>query len=192
MIVTFNGISGISRAIRWFGDGEESHVAWVDDELGTCWEAWTSGVRQVLSIHHQHTAGTVVDLWRHKRQQHHHTTAIRQFFLAQEGKPYDWPGILRFVTRGKESNPDDPPHWFCSRLVAAAHRKAGLPILNAPDWKIMPTHVEWSTELEHAGRLETVESKTVRARALHGVQLCPEDDPAGASVAFTARKKERI
>jgi hypothetical protein len=171
MIAAFNGISLPSKGIKWFGDGDETHVAWVDDDLNNCWEAWTSGVRVVDSIHHQHTPGTLVKLYRHRRQQHHHTTAIRQFLAGQKGKPYDWPGIFRFVTRGDEDHPDDPPSWFCSRLLAAAYRKAGIPILHASDWKIMPTHVPWSTDLVLVDTVRTVDINRLDNRGLMGCQV---------------------
>lgn len=60
------------------------------------------------------------------------------FLNDQIGKPYDYLGVLRFITRSK-----DPAvgfsKWFCSELAAEAFKHIGRPLLNVEEsWKISP------------------------------------------------------
>ena len=173
-IAAYKGISlWPSRCIEFFNDGPYSHVAWVDDEIGDVYEAWTDGVRKIQSVHHSHTPGTVVNIFEVADESRcGGNKAIREFMISQLGKPYDWPGVLRFVTRGKETDSDNPPHWFCSRLVACAYRKANLPLLNAPDWKINPTTCTYSLRCNAipVRSLTTVDTSILDNKSLRGYE----------------------
>lgn len=179
MFAAYKGTSFPSRGIRLFNDGDYSHVAWIDDDTGEVYEAWTSGVRKVQSIHHDHTPGTPVDIFMLPSEGHVQRTAIRHFMISQVGKPYDWPGVMRFVTRGKESDSNDPAKWFCSRLVACGYRLAGIPLLWAPDWKINPTDCTYSLRIPYGiphRSLHTVDVKLLDNSKLIGCEMS-DDDP---------------
>lgn len=56
--------------------------------------------------------------------------------LSQEGKPYDWEGVLGYALR-RDWQEDDA--WFCSELVAWAFQADGSPLLRAvAAWRINP------------------------------------------------------
>lgn len=56
--------------------------------------------------------------------------------ISQQGRPYDWPGVLGYALR-RDWQEDDS--WFCSELVAWAFQDAGRPLLRAGDaWRITP------------------------------------------------------
>ena len=52
---------------------------------------------------------------------------FKQFKRSQQGKSYDWPGIMGFIYN-KDNN--DPNKWFCSEIESAACKYANIQILN--------------------------------------------------------------
>ena len=136
MIAAYRGISWQSHVIRWYTRSAYSHVAWIDTN-GACYEAWKGKVRKAASLFVHHTPGTVVDLFDVGGMFSDRIRQVREFHAVQVGKPYDWLGILRMVTRRPFST-DDQRKWFCSELVHAAHAAAGLCLQVMPPWKVTP------------------------------------------------------
>lgn len=71
--------------------------------------------------------------------------AFWNFIAAQVTKPYDMTAITQFVTHGERDWTEDDS-WFCSELVAAGFKAAGVPFFN---WDvrvnhIMPEHLRFS------------------------------------------------
>lgn len=64
------------------------------------------------------------------------SSAIISTALEQVGKPYDWKGVLNFITRSRDW--EDDSSWFCSELVAYAFKNNGTPLLNAPNYRTTP------------------------------------------------------
>jgi uncharacterized protein YycO len=63
---------------------------------------------------------------------------VAWFLFQQLGKPYDWTMVARFVTRRDESRASSGK-WFCSELVYAAFKQAGVPLLRATEpWEVSP------------------------------------------------------
>ena len=122
MIALYKGITPASRAIEWFTRGPYSHVAWVCRD-GTVIEARGSGVRRVDSIADQHVDGTPVELYDVPGCD---PAAAEAFLAAQIGKPYDYRGLLGFITR---TETQDKGCWFCSELVFAAAKAGGVELL---------------------------------------------------------------
>lgn len=71
--------------------------------------------------------------------------SVIDYAIEQLGKPYDWPGILNFVTRNR--NWEDTDSWFCSELVAYAFKKAGHPLIRADTYRITPGNILMSPYL---------------------------------------------
>lgn len=70
-----------------------------------------------------------------------------EFLLEQEGKGYDYTMIARFLTRRQEAR-SSTGKWFCSELVFAALRKAGMVLLARMEpWRVAPGHLEMSPRL---------------------------------------------
>ena len=58
---------------------------------------------------------------------------------SQLGKPYDWRMVLRFVTRQQEAR-ETSGKWFCSELVFAALKHAGVSLFNETEpWEVSPS-----------------------------------------------------
>jgi uncharacterized protein YycO len=81
------------------------------------------------------------------------TEAACAWLARQLGKPYDWGGIVSFVTHRHWRS---EKKWFCSELVASFAEKAGRPLIEAPDARrVTPADLLFSTRL-HRMRVEEV------------------------------------
>lgn len=60
------------------------------------------------------------------------------FAAVQVHKGYDWTMVLRFVSRRQESRASTGK-WFCSELVYAAFKEAGVDLLRETEpWEVSP------------------------------------------------------
>ncbi len=153
MILLYKGKSAISKAIRWRTWGDYSHAAWMLRDWSVI-EAWhKGGVSHNESPAILHEPGTEIDVF---DVQDVDRAAVHMFLAEQVGKKYDLAAVVRgFTFRVMR---DDPDRWFCSELIHAAARSAGLPLLDrVPDWKVHPTLLSYSPHLEHVGTIKTYE-----------------------------------
>ena len=149
MIAAYRGISPISRVVRFVTWSEYSHVSWVDPD-GWEIEAWHKGGVSKVEPFSQHTLGTVVDLYDLVADPPA-IAEMRQFLEWQVGKPYDYVGVLHFLTRHPEYA-RGLGHWFCSEVLVSASRYALAPLLNrVPAYKVSPAMVTYSPLLLSAG-----------------------------------------
>lgn len=73
--------------------------------------------------------------------------AVEQFLRAQVGKPYDYTMVARFISRRKASH-GQAGKWFCSELVFAAFRQAGVELLSRVEpWAVSPGLLAMSPRL---------------------------------------------
>ena len=155
MIALFHGVSLTSRLIRWFNWGVYSHAAWCREDGGS-YEAWrgiSRGDRQAKvrfgTLGANHTPGTRIDLFDVSGLTTINKIVIERFLHSQLGKPYDWMGIVHFVTRRPEY-PSGQEKWFCSELVAAACAHGGVPLFRElPAYKISPSMLACSPLLQY-------------------------------------------
>jgi uncharacterized protein YycO len=143
MIALYRGISPLSRAIRVFTRTDYSHAAWICAD-GTCIEAWwPGGVRHRPDPYAGHTPGTTIDFFGIRGLEENAARQVEWFLMDKLGAGYDLGGVLRFLTRRRNTNPN---RWFCSELVLAALEYAGKTLLKAPAHEVAPGHIAWSTE----------------------------------------------
>ena len=146
MIALYKGTSMLSRAIRWQTDSDYSHASWLLPD-GREIEAWKGrGVHVNASLGDGHTPGTVIDIFSLTQFSDMQRMQVQAFLDDQLGKPYDWKGVARFLSRGRRHS---DRRWFCSELVAAACESAGSPLFNLPHWKIAPGLIAASPVVEH-------------------------------------------
>ncbi len=129
-VLASKGISLTSRAIRfrqW--DFPFTHIALAIDLTNKrdpiVIEAWWNGVRRgkFSKVHTPCTEFSVYSVEVTEKQKE----KIFEFAESQIGKPYDWLGILGFVLFNP--NIESKNRWFCSELVFAAFKKAGVELL---------------------------------------------------------------
>ena len=148
MIALYKGTSALSRLIRWRTWSDYSHAAWVFPDHSVI-EAWKGGVTHAPGILAGHAADTEVhlfalDLTIEQRW------AIQDFLIRQIGKPYDYAGILGFLAAAKTENPN---RWFCSELIFAACKRAGIDLLKrVPACKVSPGLIALSPALNDVPR----------------------------------------
>ena len=164
MIGLYKGKSLLSRAIQWQTRSEYSHASWIFDNQCVI-EAWQGGVRKTPHFCCGHTPGTVIELWdfvdpltETERAQ------IARFLLAQVGHPYDYFGVLKFVSR-RRARSDEA--WFCSELVFEACLSAGRRLLNGVEsWQVYPGMLPMSPMLRKVDQVVTWDAEDVRADLL--------------------------
>ncbi|NQT94309.1 MAG: hypothetical protein HQ559_16235 [Lentisphaerae bacterium] len=126
----------MSRIIRFKNWSKYSHISWVDPD-GSETEAWTRGIRRLEVAHTDHSPDTRVDLFDVGLTQGE-LDGLHEFLHEQEGKGYDFRGILHFVSRRPE-RPSDQDRWFCSEVVFAGFVHIHKPLLlRVPAWKVYP------------------------------------------------------
>ena len=144
-ILAYQGISWVSRVIRWQTRSRYSHIA-IEVADNHVYEAWHVGGVQ-LNAHFRavHTAGTMVDVF--AISAHFDPLRVRHFLDAQIGKRYDFRAVARFLSR-RNAPADD--RWFCSELAVAAFRAGGLDLLaRIPPSHVSPRDVIISPHLDH-------------------------------------------
>lgn len=163
----YQGVSLVSRMIRFITRSHYSHAAFVFDlpayhaasrmyqagerfpklhfwNLGAVVEAWSGGVHNSVSVSSLHTSGTRVDLFEPVLGLSDAAEeALVKFCAGIVGDPYSYWNVVRFLTR-RPGRVDGS--WFCSEAVFCGFQvHAGLALLNhkhawevPPDWLQMP------------------------------------------------------
>lgn len=118
-ILAYQGISLVSKAIRWQTRSPWSHIGILLSD-GRTVEAWHKG-GVVISANQRknHTIGTKIAVFRIDFE--FYEEKVEASLLSEVGKKYDFRSVFRFVSR-RNAPADD--RWFCSEL---AHAK--LPFL---------------------------------------------------------------
>lgn len=122
-VAMFRGRGILSALIRWQTWSSYSHAAIVLPD-GYIVEAWHRGpgVRRKLL---KSTKG--VDVFNVKGLTEEQSAVAEKFAMDQIGQKYDYFGVLRFLNRRKVG---DNGKWFCSELVYAAFKAAGVHLLS--------------------------------------------------------------
>lgn len=158
MIGLYKGQSARSRLIKFRTWCDYSHASWIDDADMSVHEAWTpGGVRHNRNTNIGHTPGTVIDLFSVKGLTVGEQDGLREFYSSQRGKPYDWRGVLMFVSRRDPANESaEQEKWFCSELVFAGFLYIKRPLLaRIPAYKVYPGMLAYSPLLISAGSIVT-------------------------------------
>ncbi len=154
-LAAYQGISRISKCIRFICRSKYSHIALLFDDdteaacpdlryqkAGAIVEAWDGvGVRNRASLSDGHSPGTTVDVFRltiptDSRLEKRLIAAI----LPEMGKPYDWKNCLLcdpfirvvFELRGLRWMANliwNREAWFCSELAHHVFKEAGIELL---------------------------------------------------------------
>lgn len=152
MIVTYQGISLISRLIAFVTRSKWTHASLLHPRTGQVVEAWSGSVRLTNDITVGHTPGTLVTIWKFKPGvcTEDQDLAAFHYALTKLGKPYDYFGILHFITKRSE-NPKDQDKWFCSELDFQSYvQQCVYLLMRIEAWKVYPGMITISPLLEEA------------------------------------------
>ena len=138
MLVAYKGKSfWPSKIIRFINWSDYSHVAWMTKQ-GGIYEAWPPKVRYCASVHVDHQKGTEVEVFSIPGMTDKQREIVEDYLAKQVGKKYDWPAVLRFIPR-MDMVEHTTVKWFCSELIMAALKKAGInPLKRIPNYKVTP------------------------------------------------------
>lgn len=147
-IALYQGKSLISRLIRWQTRSQYSHAAFLLDN-GSVIEAWVPCCREIsptstvanpklCCLSRQHTPGTRVDIFAFVSPlTRDENRRLEHLARRDVGTPYDYRGILRFLTRERSSVGQH--RLFCSEQVFARCDQIGRPLLDRTDaWRVPP------------------------------------------------------
>lgn len=114
--IALKGTSFVSKTIKFYTRSDYSHIGFVMPEGKTLIEAWThdGGVKQWwdYSTPAAHKNGTPYEIWRLTVSEDDWVKVTNIFMdWADQKLPYDWWGILGFVTKG---NKESSKGKFCS------------------------------------------------------------------------------
>lgn len=134
--VLFDGISPLSKAIKFFTRSNFSHAA-VHLGSGELIEAWgtLAGVWWDYSFIETHTPGTRYELWGLEVPNKAYDLAVEFYrFLAERKFPYNYLGVIGFVLPFFTSNGG----FFCSEGCWEGLVFAGVAPKDIPGWKVSP------------------------------------------------------
>ena len=159
MIALYRGSTSLgARAIRWRTRMPYHHAAWLYTD-GRCFEAIGSDVpycggRVVISpsVFAAHHPGIMVDLFYIPGMTSRDADIVLQRALSQVDKPYDWPGVLGFITGRGETQAEAQRAWFCSEYVHWIHL-AVISLLNCESWLVSPGLLKASPHLVYSETL---------------------------------------
>lgn len=142
VILLFRGRGWVSRLIRWQTNGDYSHAA-IQYPDGTIIEAWHAPPkvrkRPPLKDWSNVEAFAVEGLTAEGAERG------RIWLDKQLGKPYDFGGVGRFLTRWRKKQDDK---WFCSELAFEWARQCGVTLLYRCELsQVSPTVLSFSTKL---------------------------------------------
>lgn len=155
MIALYKGKSLLSWIIKARTWSKYSHASWIcaDDSE---YEAWIGkGFVHVPVWGLQHEPGTVIDLFDFvKPLTVAERKTIEDFLAAQEGKGYDYAGILGFVSimrlLGCHNNDKS---LFCFESIGLGCAAAQRPVSNKPAYKLSGDDFAGSLALKYIGTL---------------------------------------
>lgn len=126
-VLLFKGTGWVSRLIRWQTNGVYSHMA-VQYADGTIYEAWHSPPK--FRRRPPLTNWSNVDAFTVRGMTEGGAARGREWLEAQLGKPYDFGGVARFITRWRKEQDDK---WFCSEAGFRWSQVCGVPLLHRCD-----------------------------------------------------------
>jgi uncharacterized protein YycO len=135
-VTLHRGSALVSKLIQWQTRSEYSHAGIVLPDGHFIEAREGAGVRE-FSTGLVANKGEAVDLF-HVYVTETQAGEIMDFCREQLGKKYDWTMVARFVTRRQESR-STTDKWFCSELVFAAFKQAGVVLLrDTQPWEVSP------------------------------------------------------
>lgn len=155
-ILLYPGHGLIGAATRWQTWGPYGHAAlWVGEDEVIEADAFQGVVSRraddvrTADVFHVETSEDVA------------RSAIA-FARKQIGKPYDWGGVLRFLSRRPESLFRWQDSWFCSELVYAAFMAGGQRLLRSSEpWRVSPSLLGLSPLLAPGSRPDRVRDEAL-------------------------------
>lgn len=148
MILLYHGTGWLSKMIQKFTWGFFNHAAYKNNQTGEVIEAWYSVVK-AKDEWVNHNDGTQIDYYDFEVPlTEDEENQIWMLLNAQLGKPYDYAGIVNFITRPDSGTSADQSKWFCSELVFFCVNRVRLMLNNIPAFKVYPTMLSFPTSLK--------------------------------------------
>lgn len=153
-IAMYKGSSVESKLILYFSRGGYSHSAVILNDGSIIEAIEFHGVRRRASVTDELTADYIIDIFDVKTTKKQ-DKIIKRFLLKQIDKGYDYWSVIGFVVYDSEEGRCSYGKWFCSELVFAAFKKAGINLLErVVAWKVSPTILSYNTKMNFKERID--------------------------------------
>ena len=142
-ILLFSGQGWISKLIRWQTNGKYSHAA-ILIPGGSIIEAWHKPAKVRFRPPLKNWKG--VEAYEVEGMTDEQWAKALLWADKQVGKPYDFGGVARFITRWRKQKDEK---WFCSELVFQAVKEGGVDLLSRIECsQVSPTVLSFSPFLK--------------------------------------------
>ena len=150
MLLSYWGVSPLSRGIQFANWRNESHVAEVFPDGVRIAEMWKKGARIIENPWEGHSRRTRVFLHRIRNQDRERIPLIEEFYedCVRRGIRYDFVGITRFLTRRdprrfrretcRTVDLERVRRFVCSSMIAFAHCRFERPLIDQHWWRVYP------------------------------------------------------
>jgi uncharacterized protein YycO len=143
-LLLYKGRGIVSRLIQWQTRGTFSHASILFTEDDMVYEAWQGKGVIKHKLNRQDLEGIKAFSYKDPLSLAIKDTA-REFLEAQLGKPYDWKGVIRFVSRKRHAINDE---WFCSELATEVFSLINCPLFRfTQSYEVSPDLMKRSLEL---------------------------------------------
>ncbi len=136
--IVFRSNSFISKVIRWQTRGNWSHVACLFSDGVVIESREFKGVRKLNSLAEAQSVGDTVQVLTLSCKPEQEEK-MRRFAESQLGRPYDYLGILRFLTRTPDTDQYLNRDWFCSGFAFEVAKMGGIELFrDTEEWEVSP------------------------------------------------------
>ena len=140
-VAFFKGTDFVSKTILFISRGGFTHAEIVLDDGTSIGSKAFKGVHLTENALDNSEIVATFDVKTTARQK----DIIESFLRDQIGKKYDYLSIIGFVVYASGDGRKQYGKWFCSELVFAAFKKAGIRLLQRVEpWKVSPTILSYS------------------------------------------------
>jgi len=123
--------------IRWQTRGKYSHASLWFPSVGVIESREGRGVQRLADL--KLKKGERIDVFEVTGFTTDQALDVWNFASKQLGKSYDWPMVFGFVSRSTTEGQQTGGKWFCSELVFAAVKAAGVELLrDCEAWEVSP------------------------------------------------------
>lgn len=137
----------LGKLIRRFSRGEYNHASIVFNDNSVIEASVSKGVVKNINFNSTLERGTTVELFEVPTTPEQYKI-ILDFLNRQLGKGYDYWSVLGFILFTSNEGRKSYGKWFCSELVFASFKEAGIKLLeNVEAWKVSPTMLRFSSQL---------------------------------------------
>ena len=146
-IAFYKGETFVDKTVIFLSRGGYSHCTIVFDDGSIIESKPFCGVQKCEYFTSSLESNCLIDIFEVYTTKHQ-DKIIKEFLEKQLGKGYDYLSVIGFVVYATDEGRKKYGRWFCSELVFAAFKKAGINLMDRTDaWLLSPTILSYNTKM---------------------------------------------